>query len=144
MRRRDFLGVVGGGVVLPMAFGRLIAAEELVTTMDVAAKKRLADAALNIAKGAGASYCDVRVGRYLRQSVLTREKTVQNVVNAESLGVGVRVIVDGAWGFAATNDMTPDGVAAAARSAAAIARANARQQTEPVRLAPAPAQGEVT
>ncbi len=137
------MGLVGGGVVLPMAFGRLVAAEELVTVMDVAAKKRLADAALNIATGAGASYCDVRVGRYLRQSVLTREKTVQNVVNAESLGVGVRVIVDGAWGFAATNDMTPDGVAAAARAAAAIARANARQQTEPVRLAPAPAQGEV-
>jgi len=134
---------MGGGLLAPMAFGRAVAAEELVTTLDAAVKRRLADAGLNAAKGAGASYCDVRVGRYLRQSVLTREKTGENVVNAESTGVGVRVIVDGAWGFSATNDLSVDGVAAAARSAAAVARANAKAQTVPVQLAPAPAQGEV-
>ena len=139
MLRRDFLaitGLVGGGLVVPAAFGKVIAAEALLSTIDVAIKKRLADVALGAATGAGASYCDVRVGRYLRQIVGTREATVQNVVNTESTGVGIRVIANGAWGFAATNDMSNDGVAAAARQATAIARANAASQTAPVQLAP--------
>ena len=76
-------------------------------------KKGLADAALGAATAAGATYCDVRVGRYLRQFVITREANVQNIVNTESSGVGVRVIANGAWGFAATNTMTTDAVAQA-------------------------------
>src|SRR5690606_18594818 len=75
-------------------------------------------------------------------SLATRETRVQNVVNSESTGVGIRVIAAGAWGFAATNALTPDAVANAARQAAAIARANAALQDGPVRLAPAPALGE--
>ncbi|TRW16725.1 TldD/PmbA family protein [Glacieibacterium frigidum] len=147
MLRRDFLavtGLVGGGLVIPSAFGRAIAAEALQSTMDVAIKKRLADAALTAATGAGASYCDVRVGRYLRQFVITREANVENVVNTESTGVGIRVIANGAWGFAATNDLSVDGVAAAARQATAIAKANSGSQTAPVRLAPVKGVGEVS
>lgn len=135
----------GLGALLLGAFpGRAIAAEELLSTLDVALKKRLSDVALNTAKSAGCSYCDVRVGRYLRQFVVTREKNVENVVNTESTGVGIRVIANGAWGFAATNDLTPDGVAGAARQAAAIAKANARIQSEPVQLAPVTGVGEVS
>ena len=130
--------------MLPSFLGRAIAAEELQSTIDVAVKKRLADAALNAAKSAGATYCDVRVGRYMRQFVITREANVQNVVNTESLGTGVRVIADGAWGFSATNDMTPEAVAKAAQLAVAIAKANAKTQTAPVQLAPTPGVGEVS
>ncbi|GAA0670368.1 TldD/PmbA family protein [Sphingomonas insulae] len=133
-----------GGGVLPSFLGRAIAAEELQSTIDVAVKKRLADAALNAAKSAGATYCDVRVGRYMRQFVITREANVQNVVNTESLGTGVRVIADGAWGFSATNDMTPEAVAKAAQLAVAIAKANAKTQTAPVQLAPTPGVGSVS
>lgn len=148
MLRRDFLaraGLGAGAALLPGSFlGRAIAAEELQSTMDVGVKKQLADAALSAAKGAGASYCDVRIGRYLRQFVITRERLVRNIVNTESTGAGVRVIADGAWGFSATNDLTADGVAKAARLAAAIAKANARNQLAPVQLAPVKGVGEVS
>ena len=96
MDRRNFLTMSGLGLAgLMMPFGRVIAAEELVTSLDIAIKKAIADAALQAARDAGASYCDVRVGRYLQQFVVTREDKVQNVVNTESTGVGVRVIPPG-------------------------------------------------
>ncbi|MFT4247998.1 MAG: TldD/PmbA family protein [Pseudomonas sp.] len=147
MHRRDFLALTGltaGGLMVPSFFGKAIAAEQLLATLDPAVKKRLADAGLDAARKAGASYADVRIGRYLRQFVITREDKVQNVVNTESTGAGVRVIVNGAWGFAATNELTDAGVARAAQQAAAIARANAKIQTAPVQLARAPGYGEVS
>ena len=54
----------------------------------------------------------MRIGRYLNQFVITREDKIQNLVNTESYGVGVRVIADGTWGFAATYEVTKDGVPA--------------------------------
>lgn len=147
MQRRDFLALTGltaGGLLVPSFLGRAIAAEQLLTTLDPALKKRLADDALNAARAAGASYCDVRIGRYLNQFVITREDKVQNVVNTESTGAGIRVIANGAWGFAATNDLSPAGIVKAAQKAATIAKANAKVQTAPVQLAKAPAYGEVS
>ena len=146
MDRRNFLTMSGVGLAgLMMPFGRVIAAEELVGGgLDIAIKKAIADAALQAARDAGASYCDVRVGRYLQQFVVTREDKVQNVVNTESTGVGIRVIANGAWGFAATRDLSVAAVADAARQAAAIAKANSRLQTTPVQLAPVKGAGEVS
>ena len=51
----------------------------------------------------GASYADIRVNRYRRESIATREQQVQNVSRSTSYGFGVRVLVNGAWGFAAAN-----------------------------------------
>ena len=146
MERRAFLNIssLALGTMLLPAFGRAIAAEELLAPVALQFKKMLADTAMTAATQAGASYCDVRVGRYLNQFITTRDLNVENVVNTESAGVGVRVIAGGAYGFAATNDMTPDGVAAAARQAVAIAKANAKLQTEPVQLAPVKGVGEVS
>ncbi len=127
----------------PLLRGRAIAAEQLLESIDPGRRKRLADAALQAATDAGASHCDVRIGRYLRQSLMTREDRVLNVANEESVGVGVRVVAGGAWGFAATSRLDEDAVAAAARQAVAIARANGSIQSEPVRLAPVPGVGEV-
>ena len=146
MDRRDFLAASGatfGGLLIP-GFGNAIAAEALLTRMDPARKKVLADIALEAATAAGASYCDVRIGRYLRQFVITRETRVQNVVNTESIGAGVRVIANGTWGFAATSDLSNAGIAKAAQQAVAIAKANSAAQTEPVRLAPVKGVGEVS
>jgi len=143
--RRNFLSMSGLGIAgLMIPFGNVIAAEDLLAPLDVAKKKAWADAALTAARAAGASYCDVRIGRYLRQFVITREDKVQNVVNSESTGIGIRVLVDGAWGFAATNQLGTDGAAQAAQQAAAIARANARVITAKVQLAKAPGVGEVS
>ena len=92
MDRRNFLTMSGVGLAgLMMPFGRVIAAEDLVTSLDIGIKKAMADAALQAARDAGASYCDVRIGRYLQQFVITREDKVQNVVNTESTGIGIRV-----------------------------------------------------
>jgi TldD protein len=146
MDRRDFLQYTGfglAGLMLP-GFGNAVAAEKLLEAIDVRTKKSLADIALGAARDAGATYCDVRIGRYLNQFVVTREDKVQNVVNTESLGVGVRVIANGTWGFSATSDLSSGAVAQAARRAVAIAKANSKTQTAPVQLAPTPALGEVS
>src|SRR5258708_7466293 len=134
-----------GSLVLPkLPFGsRMIdSAEVLQGGMDVVAKKQLADAALNAAKSGGATYADIRIGRYLNQFIVTRENRVQNIANTESFGVGIRVIANGSWGFAATNDVTPEGVARTAARAVAVAKANAKIISEPVQLDPQKGCGE--
>src|SRR5687767_13026461 len=78
---------------------------------------------LNAAKAAGASYADTRIGRYRSQFVGTRERQVTGVQDSESYGVGVRALVAGSWGFAATSDLTRAGVQQAAREAVRLAKA---------------------
>lgn len=112
--------------------------------VDVAVKKQLADVALNAARSKGATYTDVRIGRYLNQYVITREDKVQNIVNTESYGLGIRVISNGAWGFAATDNLDRDSIARTAEEAVAIAKENSRLSTEPVQLAPQKGYGEVS
>lgn len=146
MDRRDFLKVTGvgmGAIVLPI-HGQVVAAEALEQGNAIDNAKALADAALAVAKKAGATYADTRIGRYRQQFVITRERNVENIVNTESVGVGVRVIANGSWGFAATNQLTPQAVAEAAQRAVAIAKANAKFQDTPVQLAPVKGVGEVT
>jgi len=150
MKRKEFLHMAGmglGALALPkLPFGSryIDEAEALQGGMDVATKRSLADVALNAAKSGGATYADVRIGRYLNQFVITRENRVQAIANTESFGVGIRVIANGSWGFAATNDVTPDGVAKTAAKAVAVAKANAKIITEPVQLAPQKGYGEVS
>jgi TldD protein len=62
--------------------------------------KALADAAVDAALGAGASYADARTVSLRRQFVITKNGQVDDLSDGESEGVGVRVLVDGAWGFA--------------------------------------------
>jgi TldD protein len=147
MKRRDFIQLAGmgaGAMMLPGAtFAKAVDPQRFLDpVLEVAKKKQLADVALNAAKSAGASYADVRIGRYLNQFIVTRENKVQNVVNTESFGAGVRVIANGTWGFASTNDVTPDGLAKAAQKAAAIAKANSKVQKEPVKLVPVQGYGD--
>src|SRR5688572_13677871 len=98
--------------------------------------KDLAMLALDAAKSAGASYADVRISRNRNQAIFTREQRVQNLVDNETFGFGVRVLVGGAWGFAASRDLTRDEVARVARQAVTQARANRTTMVRPVTLAP--------
>lgn len=149
MKRRNFIqyaGLGAGALMMPsLLMGNNISTEALLNPgLDVAAKKQLADVALNTARSLGASYADARIGRYLNQYVFTREDKVQNVVNTESFGIGVRVIANGTWGFASTNNVSPDGIKKATEQAVAIAKANSKIQKEDVVLAPVKSHGEVS
>ena len=151
MKRRDFVGLSGlatGALFLPsfpsLGGTPVDAARLLEPGLDPTQKKRLANAAMNAAKTAGASYADVRIGRYLNQSIFTRERQVQNIASGESFGAGVRVLANGTWGFAATNVVTEAGLVKAAQLAVSIAKANAKVQKEKVQLAPQKGYGEVS
>jgi TldD protein len=149
LKRKDFLylsGVGLGGALLgrTTAWGIPVTPGKPLETVDVALKKQMADTALNAARSKGATYADVRIGRYRNQFIITREDRVLNTVDTESYGIGIRIIADGCWGFASTDKMDTDGIAEAATMAVSIARGNARLQSEPVQLAPQKGFGEVS
>lgn len=149
MKRRDFIYLTGMGATAAMmpgipVIGRPIDPEQMLESVDPALKKQMADVALNAARAKGATYTDVRIGRYLNQFVVTREDKVQNIVNTESYGMGVRVIANGGWGFAAIDKLDNDNIAKTAELAVAIAKENSRLLSEPVHLAPQKGYGEVS
>lgn len=143
MKRSEFLKIMGAGTagvtVLPFINGAVLA-KGLNSTQ----KKKLADVALSTAKKSGASYADIRIGRYLNQSIQSREANITNITNTESYGFGIRVIVNNTWGFAASNVVTEKEIAKVARQATEIAKANAILQSSPVKLAPQKGYGEVS
>src|ERR671924_578202 len=83
----------------------------------------LCEAAVDAALGAGASYADARAVSLRRQLVVTKNRNVDDVSDAESEGIGVRVLVDGAWGFAADRRLDEAGARDAALRACAFAKA---------------------
>lgn len=139
-------GLGAGAAIIPnlSAFGKIISVEEALTPIELALKKQMANVALNTAKTNGASYADVRIGRYLNQVIATRETRVDNIANGESYGMGIRVLANGSWGFAATNNLDNDSIAKATKMAVAIAKGNSKLMEEPVRLAPQKGFGEVS
>ncbi|MGH7636480.1 MAG: TldD/PmbA family protein [Gemmatimonadaceae bacterium] len=144
--RRDFLKSGATIAAATIAGPRLLDALEapsryspyLSPPATEAFNAELAAEALNAARDAGATYADVRIGRYRRQFIATRERQITGVNDGESYGVGIRTIVNGAWGFAATSNMTKDSVAKAAREAARLSRAARSVQKRPIALAPTP------
>src|SRR5688572_3403140 len=130
--RRDFLKSAGIAIGAAAVWAPEWAAADSVD------KDRLADSALSTAKRLGASYADIRVNRYRNESISTRERQVQSVNRSESFGFGVRVLVKGAWGFAASRITTPEEAQKVTEQAVETARANAEFQRKRVELVTTP------
>jgi TldD protein len=143
MKRRDFVRLTAAGSAVLLIQPRLLRAADGTQKFSDPDFVSLADEALNSARAAGASYADIRLARYVNQSISTREQRLLNLSNNESYGFGVRTFVDGTWGFAAGNTVTKAEVNRIAKAAVAIARANRGIEKEPVVLAPVSAYKDV-
>ncbi len=93
------------------------------------------EAALESARLAGATYADVRVVDTQHESLSVASGRLEGIVSTSSLGIGVRAIADGHWGFAATRDVTDEAAASVAKQAVAVARASASVPSPPIALA---------
>ncbi len=98
--------------------------------------KDFAQWSLDTALARGASYAEVRVEDIRERYLSTKNGRTSQVRESQSCGLGVRVIADGAWGFASTDEMTRAGVDKAAALAVEIARASALCKKQEVQLAP--------
>jgi len=104
--RRDFIRTASltlGAVTLP---SWVYTAQAATSIYIDANKDALADAALSTAKKLGATYADIRINRYRLENISTRERQVLNVSSGQNFGFGVRVLVKGTWGFAASPVVT--------------------------------------
>jgi TldD protein len=88
--------------------------------------KSLALRALDAVTRRGVQYADVRAVESREREIATKNGKPAHVVSSESQGIGIRVLVQGCWGFAATDDLTPAGIEAAAALALDIAAAGSR------------------
>src|ERR1700724_4624587 len=96
----------------------------------------LTSTALDTAKLRGATYADVRAMHMRQRDLTTKNGQVGTLAQSESIGIGIRVLANGAWGFASTDRLTRDGVAACAAQAVSIAKASALAKREDVVMAP--------
>lgn len=96
--------------------------------------RELTDRALSTATVRGASYADIRIVRRLDESIAVKTGRVEGVASGESEGFGIRVLVDGAWGFASSHRLEAAEVDRVAAEAVRIARASATALRNRVRL----------
>ncbi len=133
--RRDFLTATGVTAASVIA-GRSGLAEARGLVLEPVLLGVI-DAALSTAKAKGASYADVRVHRRREEDVSVRDDHPSGTSSGERYGVGVRVLKDGAWGFASTSRVEPAEVKRVTQIALEIATANAALRAAPITLAPA-------
>ncbi len=154
--RREFLKTCGAGAAAWATFellpGRFLISRAEAAELPPDKLKELSAFALEQATKAGASYADIRINRYRNQVVNLRSQPdfqtgklnhVPAVSDSETFGFGVRVLANGAWGFAASYLVKPNEIARAAKEAVETARANAGLRRQRVQLAPVPAYTDV-
>ena len=98
--------------------------------------RQIANWALDTAARRGASYADARIVALRSRALATKNGKVGSASDTESVGMSVRVIADGAWGFAASAELERGAVEATAARAVEIAQASARVKQHDIRLAP--------
>jgi TldD protein len=101
-------------------------------------RHELAEAALSAAKAAGASHADLRLHRISTEMIQLRDGELETSVVSREIGLAVRVIVNGTWGFASHAELAPAVAAETARRAVHVATTLAALNTERVELAPEP------
>ena len=147
--RRDFLRTCGAGAAAwattLLVPGRFIFLRAEAAPMPADKLQQLGAFALERAKSARASYADIRINGYRSQVVSLRSQPdfttgqvnhIPAVSDSQSFGFGVRVLADGAWGFAASHLVTQAEIARAVDEAMETAKANAPLRRHPVQLAP--------
>src|SRR4051812_24437691 len=135
MNRRTFVQTVAGSAIavsIPNVFAK--SPSRVAENVDRGIFRKLSDVALSSAKRMGASYADIRLCRYRNQSINTREERVEGIDESTEYGFGVRVLVDGTWGFSSSNDVMEARVQRVTRSAIEMAKANRLIQRLPVEL----------
>ena len=98
--------------------------------------KDLASSALDTATQRGATYADVRVIDDRSRGLATKNGKIANASDSQSQGFSVRVLMNGAWGFASSADLGRSSVEATAARAVEIARASAKVKQSDVKLVP--------
>lgn len=96
----------------------------------------VAKQAVEAARSAGADYSDARAGTDEIETLTVRNQQMEGIDHTRSSGIGIRVLVDGRWGFASTARLDDGEIARTAKLAVEIARASSRLPGEPVDLAP--------
>ncbi|MGH3552257.1 MAG: TldD/PmbA family protein [Mycobacterium sp.] len=107
-------------------------------------RRELADAALSAATAAGASHADLRIHRITTEHIQLRDGELETAVLSRELGLAVRVIVDGTWGFASHAELAPDVAAGTARRAVSVATTLAALNAERIELAREPVYTDAT
>jgi TldD protein len=107
-------------------------------------RHELADAALSAALAAGASHADLRVHCITTELVQLRDRELETSVVTRELGLAVRVIVDGTWGFASHAELDPAVAAETARRAVRVATTLKALNGEAIELAPEPVYSDVS
>ncbi|MEU0094007.1 TldD/PmbA family protein [Kribbella sp. NPDC006257] len=106
-------------------------------------RHELADAALQRAKDLGATYAEFRLERIRSESISLRDSVLESASDDEDLGLAVRVIHDGTWGFAAGVALTTDEAVRVAEQAVNLAQVSRPINTEPIELADEPIYDDV-
>jgi TldD protein len=147
MHRRRFLQHAGCALCAPVAdhlFFRVTDAAAAIAyeKLDPAARLKLADMALDLALRAGASYADVRIGRTEQEFLRARDRRIDELTSNLTVGFGVRVLLDGSWGFAGSELVEEAEVRRVVGLATENAKAAQLIQAVPVALESVPAYRE--
>ncbi len=98
--------------------------------------RELTDLALNRAKKSGCTYVDIRIIKRERQEISLKSGNVEAISSSEDLGFGVRVLKNGAWGFASSRVVSPQKIEEITSKAIEIAEASSLVKEKAVELAP--------
>ena len=88
--------------------------------------KEYTDVALTIASEAGADFCDMRIVEERQNRIYVRRRSLKRLDETDSFGYGIRILLNGAWGFAFNTRLSKDDVAKTARLAVQTARASSK------------------